>query len=127
MISTEDGVNSLGMKGYINDFLPIDFFVDSGSQISLLSHAIWERLKITDKSLQLSPSVVSASSVTNDSINIVGRVSLDFTLSHTTLATTCSQYTWHFYVAKGISYECLLGLDFLKAFEGKMDISNRAC
>jgi hypothetical protein len=60
MISTEDGVYSLGMKGYINDFLPIDFFVDSGSQISLLSHAIWERLKTADKSLQLSPSIVSA-------------------------------------------------------------------
>jgi hypothetical protein len=127
MISTEDGVNSLGMKGYINDFLPIDFFVDSGSQISLLSHAIWERLKTADKSLQLSPSVVSASSVTNHSIEIVGRVSLDFTLCHTTLASACSQYTWHFYVAKGISYECLLGLDFLKAYEGKVDVSNRMC
>jgi hypothetical protein len=77
--------------------------------------------------IYLCPSVVSASSVTNHSIEIVGRISLDFTLCHTTLASACSQYNWNFYVAKGISYECLLGLDFLKAYEGKVDISNRMC
>jgi hypothetical protein len=120
--SSEDDHNALGMKGFIND-LPINFFVDSGSTISLISHATWEKLQHqSDKSLQ--NCTVNASSVTDEPLEILGRVSLEIVLSHSTNKDAVSQYTHEFYVAKEIAYECLLGLDFLRMYGAKIDIED---
>lgn len=110
------------MKGFIND-LPINFFVDSGSTISLISHATWEKIQHqSDKSLQ--NCTVNASSVTDEPLDILGRVSLEFVLSHSTNKDAVSQYTHEFYVAKEIAYECLLGLDFLRMYGAKIDMED---
>jgi predicted aspartyl protease len=41
-------VETARTKGWINE-MPVDFELDSGAQICLLSHAMWERLGIPKK------------------------------------------------------------------------------
>ena len=120
-VSNIKTVNAFGIPGSI-EWLPINFFVDSGSSISLVSDEFFKQLQQSDKSLILNKCDTVALSVTDDTLDILGKVDLKLQLYGLTRADAFVEYKQIFHVVRGIMYKCLLGLDFLQAYSALIDV-----
>ena len=114
-------VSAFSIPGSI-EWLPVNFFVDSGSSILLVSDEFFKQLQQSDKSLILNKCDTVALSVTDDKLDILGKVELELQLYGLMRADAFVEYKQTFHVIKGIMYKCLLGLDFLQAYSAMIDV-----
>ena len=116
--------SSLAIQGPINGYR-INFFVYSGSSISLISHKCFKELKQADKSLKLNKTNTVALSVIEDKLEILRTINLTFELYGTTRIDSCTELALTFYVAKNIMYDCLLGLNFMQTYNVVLDVGKK--
>ena len=98
--------SSLAIQGAIDGYR-VNFFVDSGSSISLKSHKCFKELQQADKCLKLNKTNTVALSVNEDKLEILGTIDITFKLYGTTRIDSCTELAHTFYVAKNIMYDCL--------------------
>ena len=112
-VSNIKTVSAFGIPGSI-EWLPVNFFVDSGSSISLVSDEFFKQLQQSDKSLILNKCDTVAVLVIDDTLDILSKVDLELQLYGLMRADAFVEYKQTFHVVKGIMYKCLLGLYFYK-------------
>ena len=113
--------SSLAIQGSIDGYR-VNFFVDSGSSISLMSHKCFKELQQAEKCLKLNKTNTVALSVNEDKLEILGTIDITFELYGTTRIDSCTELAHTFYVAKNIMYDCLLGLDFMQTYNVVLDV-----
>jgi transposase InsO family protein len=90
----------------------LQVLLDSGADVSCLSSDCWSRLGLP---YTLRPSSVSHGITANDTaLEFKGRVRVPITISDVTV-------NHDFYVCNGLTQDCLLGKDFMKAHRGVLD------
>ena len=120
-VSNIKTVSAFGIPGSI-EWLPVNFFVNSSSSILLVSDELFKQLQQSDNSLILNTSDTVALSVTDDTLDILGKVGLELQVYGLSRADTFVEYKQTFNVVKGIMYKCLLGLDFLQAYSAMINV-----
>ena len=95
--------------------VPVSFLIDTGAGVSLLSTSIWEKIKPTKE--ELNPIVTHRLvGVDGVPIKVDGTVSVPITIGSMTVQHD-------FIVAKQITAEAILGLDFLEAKKCILDLA----
>ena len=99
-----------------------EILLDSGSAISPISASFFDQFSEIDYCLSVCSSDSVALSVTEDSVDILGQVELVVQLYGMTRADAYKEIKKVFKVARSIMYDCLLGIDFMKAHYTILDI-----
>ncbi|XP_033761504.1 uncharacterized protein LOC117343268 [Pecten maximus] len=90
--------------------------VDSGSSVSIISHKLFERLGLDEKSLRGTRLVLLAAN--GKKLGIKGEVKLDFTLNN-------KQFQHRFVIADIRGITGLLGTDFLEHYNGILHVAKK--
>ena len=99
---------------------PIKACVDTGAALTLLSKKTWNKLGLP--SSDLVPTSVKLNAVGNQPIKVYGTSTLKFKLGQDD-----QEFEWSFVIAdtKSISYDCLLGMDFLSSAGAAIDLAEK--
>ena len=110
---------SYRLKGYIAS-IPVQFVVDTGASVSLLSTAVWHRVS-ANKHMELKEWGGSSRlvGVNGSPLHVQGIVLVHLTLSKNVV------FENKFLVVEGMTVEAILGLDFLETFKCMIDSGDK--
>ncbi|KAL5479408.1 hypothetical protein EMCRGX_G022928 [Ephydatia muelleri] len=110
---------SYRLKGYIAS-IPVQFVVDTGASVSLLSTDVWHRVS-ANKHMELKEWGGSSRlvGVNGSPLHVQGIVLVFLTLSKNVV------FENKFLVVEGMTVEAILGLDFLETFKCMIDSGDR--
>eukprot|EP00731_Ephydatia_muelleri_P026491 Em0018g591a len=110
---------SYRLKGYIAS-IPVQFVVDTGASVSLLSTDVWHRVS-ANKHMELKEWGGSSRlvGVNGSPLHVQGIVLVHLTLSKNVV------FENKFLVVEGMTVEAILGLDFLETFKCMIDSGDR--
>ena len=96
--------------------LPANFFVDTGSYVSIISKSYVDSLTRQSSAFKIRDITVTLTSFTSDRIKTYGEIDVLITVTNTSVKHTMI-------VADMVDYHCLLGLDFLKDASINIDVT----
>ena len=111
-------INAVGSRhilvnGDINN-TKVNIFVDSGSSVSLVSHAFIKRMKLESK---IEKNAMILSSFTNDRIPTYGSINLPLLIGNL-------QTNHNYIITDHMDTELLIGIDFLKDYKITLNMNN---
>ena len=102
--------------GTVNN-VQIPFLLDTGSAVTIIDEEIWLQ---TDNRKQLEKAPFAIRSVTQHTIEVLGQAMMDIKLR--TKKNSIRNFSFQTLVARGLTQQAILGLDFMKAFRATVNV-----
>ena len=107
---------TLTIQGHIEGF-GVSMLVDTGSSVTLIHKAVWNKVKIKVKS-SLSPCTVPVMAVNGEELKVAGEIDL-----HLQIGTHQGKHK--VLVVEQMLQQCLLGTDYLEKQKCLIDLGKR--
>jgi len=114
VIELNGNAQNFSFQGEIGE-VEATFLVDTGSVVTCISDEVWQKLK-NDHPLELCD--MALESVNQQSLELVGKTTINFSIQN-------NYFTCKALIVKNLSYNVILGRDFLMHYNVTIDISNK--